>query len=895
MSRQPPPVNLKERIAALQQRSVSPPTQRAPPTTSAPSSKSSSPGTGTVGALRDKIAKFEQRGGVPVPRGSFGLGAPPVVENGQPTKSRELYGNRIPGYVRGPSGGPPISRSGSPLPPPSPRKRATSTSDLDLAAAISSQLADGAVTPESLRGPYSPLPSPVGSVSDRPPPSPRRNSLATPAAGNRRASSESGAFGLYDSFRAPSSSLPSPAPVSGEEAVENASTPPSIVVSPQPSTTSLFSVEETSPVEDNGPPLAKAEPEVEAPAPSSPATDVSKSGDVVKVIDISEVPDAVLSSVDGSKLEQTKAEDRPTLPVSPSGEVSINTEAYAVGEEGKGTSDEGTTTPTRSQPAVPVVPSTNGKGAGYALSSESEQGQIITLDTTGEPGSHSPAYSSPTTPSATRPRHDSVASEAPSDAGTAERPSTESDPGEIAVARRVSPARTRAVPIHVPPPLSSFTEPDDAETSFGYVAIDDGRPPRPPKYANVKSSTKPSFTSVVHRKVSQSASAPAALKAPATPQVTRVRQSTAEQVPPSPGTGELAMLLEEAALLEQRLMSDGSDDEPLQSSEPAAPPRSSDDTVSSVEPYAGIARDSEEEHPPVQAVPPSPPQSPAQSPPQPSSQSMYSVNFASSSTISSPKREPSPSIIRVQEAEDVPPTPPPKSPMPRYLSGRFRNALRPSQTVPGTHPRNSISASSEMSSDDSMAVITPSEGSFDGKMKTDNGDHSNGSGLGIGWPVLSPKKSLSRASSFADKIWHRKRTKSGASAIEETPSHSRPPSIAPLTLTPPEISTPPRRSNTSGNPRPVSWMSDASSMNSPFDHEIFDAFPSVPQELPEPALQPFPASQTLGRMSTSSHSSYRPSFQAHVSPPEFGDPTSPSFGRSSTLPARPHGHSKYRT
>lgn len=55
-------------------------------------------GAQTAGALRDKIAKFERKGGVPVPRGSFGLGAPPTVEG--PRKRGELYGNRIPGPAR---------------------------------------------------------------------------------------------------------------------------------------------------------------------------------------------------------------------------------------------------------------------------------------------------------------------------------------------------------------------------------------------------------------------------------------------------------------------------------------------------------------------------------------------------------------------------------------------------------------------------------------------------------------------------------------------------------------------------------------------------------------------------------------------------------------------------
>ena len=48
--------------------------------------------------FRDKIAKFERKGGVPVPRGRFGLGAPPTSEG--PRRQGELYGNRIPAPAR---------------------------------------------------------------------------------------------------------------------------------------------------------------------------------------------------------------------------------------------------------------------------------------------------------------------------------------------------------------------------------------------------------------------------------------------------------------------------------------------------------------------------------------------------------------------------------------------------------------------------------------------------------------------------------------------------------------------------------------------------------------------------------------------------------------------------
>ncbi|KIK97482.1 hypothetical protein PAXRUDRAFT_87353, partial [Paxillus rubicundulus Ve08.2h10] len=119
------PVNLKERIAALQQRHGSPTLHQ-----SAQTASRSIPASG-MGALRDKIAKFEEKGGVPVPRGSFAMGTPQLAENAPAKKRGELYGNRMQGLGR-PSG-PPVSRAGSPGPVPStgepltPRKRCVST------------------------------------------------------------------------------------------------------------------------------------------------------------------------------------------------------------------------------------------------------------------------------------------------------------------------------------------------------------------------------------------------------------------------------------------------------------------------------------------------------------------------------------------------------------------------------------------------------------------------------------------------------------------------------------------------------------------------------------------------------------------------------------------------
>ncbi|KAJ7071063.1 hypothetical protein C8F01DRAFT_413341 [Mycena amicta] len=85
-------MSLKERIAAanaaIREQAASPP----------PPHVNGSPPAGTIassssaGALRAKIAQFESKGGVPIPRGSFGLGAPPEAK---PKQRTELYGNRM--------------------------------------------------------------------------------------------------------------------------------------------------------------------------------------------------------------------------------------------------------------------------------------------------------------------------------------------------------------------------------------------------------------------------------------------------------------------------------------------------------------------------------------------------------------------------------------------------------------------------------------------------------------------------------------------------------------------------------------------------------------------------------------------------------------------------------
>lgn len=91
-----PQVNLKDRIAALQQRNAAPPQSGSESGVSGASSITGrTAGSGGVSSLKDKIANFERKGAVPVPRGRFGESVPAASD--APVKKRgELYGNRVP-------------------------------------------------------------------------------------------------------------------------------------------------------------------------------------------------------------------------------------------------------------------------------------------------------------------------------------------------------------------------------------------------------------------------------------------------------------------------------------------------------------------------------------------------------------------------------------------------------------------------------------------------------------------------------------------------------------------------------------------------------------------------------------------------------------------------------
>ncbi|KAJ7216952.1 hypothetical protein B0H12DRAFT_340580 [Mycena haematopus] len=95
-------MSLKERIAALQLKEDHDREQRERAASTLPPSPHANggsavtlPASASAEALRAKIAQFEGKGGIPVPRGSFGLGAPPPESAPKRRANDMLYGNRM--------------------------------------------------------------------------------------------------------------------------------------------------------------------------------------------------------------------------------------------------------------------------------------------------------------------------------------------------------------------------------------------------------------------------------------------------------------------------------------------------------------------------------------------------------------------------------------------------------------------------------------------------------------------------------------------------------------------------------------------------------------------------------------------------------------------------------
>lgn len=761
----PPPVNLKERIAALQQRNVSPSQQQ----TSQFASKNL-PSSGT-GCLRDKIAKFEEKGGIPVPRGSFGMGAPQLAENAPAKKRGELYGNRVQNMGR--PGGSPSSRSGSPLPPtddsPLPRKRCVSTGGT-LLKGTPPRFATGEPIP-----PLPSTPSPTLLFA-------RRNSLAVDFGPAQRVAS----FGEVSQHA--DQDLESPSP--------SLSTSPSLrvgdpagIIAPSPNLEPVTSSDDVLPQDMNALSQAGQEPAVlglglqadSNPVPAIALDVVASSQSSPEVVTVVKVTSAVEPNQTIHPPSDEKPQSACHHPLS---------------------ADVSMTDAQPSEAALPDSHSTISHSlvASNTVTDNSVLTHPLTSTITSGPGD----------------ANDKECDDVATSLLASESPPTE----ECGTISLIVPPHPR-VQVQTSPPSPDL----EVETA--------------------KPEVKRSFTAVVHHKVTEipAATAPtSSLSAPMTPQVARVRRtgiSIAAEPLLNPGYGELAILLEEAALLEMKL-TEGDGSELVEAALSKTP---------TVDTFATDIR------------------------PVSSSTLTEHVKAPSTETASLSQRSISiPSIREPNMDGDIPEedegdgrslastSASQRSPShKRYFSSiRRLTSRRSSNYMPGAYPRDSISTCSE----DSAPVATPS-------------DHGDGSGFGITWPVVSTKKGgLGKSSSFADKLFNRNRTKSNVSTVEtdqgsiyNSPKRSFKLS-QPLTPSPTK-SSPGRQASELPGSRPSHWMVSRDSSSSPapsiLEKELFDEFPSVPQTLPPGPL--------------------------HLSP----DLTGVAVRHLSTLPVKARKHSQQRT
>ncbi|KAF9488493.1 hypothetical protein BDN71DRAFT_1512995 [Pleurotus eryngii] len=889
---QPPAVNLKERIAALQQRNTAQnPRSTSPP--AVPVSSQNSKHEAPKG-LRDRIAKFEQKGGVPIPRGSFGLGAPPVPENGQQKRRGELYGNRIPAPVRSgiltpqvtggtvASWGRSVSSPGILTPQvtggtlsswrsmsSSPDSRAVSPTDWDDMP--EDEDATTTLKPPTFsdlgRSPSQPFPIDHESVdgnSEFEPPSPAKVDMPI----EFDISSE-GQDGISVSSTSASDSSISPAQLLGigETQAGETSTPstPDVHVQVLDSSAMASSVDLNADQLLSNIPEPKEDVDLLCNEPNEELTANTSQPSSLGLIDT--LSTDVIHT--GERVDQELDLDEHSLPESAG---SVETLPFDTQEPSRPLEVDG--------------------GSDFAP----EEGSIQSLPISGSQPATSPsiAISPPTAPavehvlpplaievlSPERPLARLAYEDSPSPSGTP-TPTNNSSTPTIQLSSIVAPSSPRPRSIANPPserpsPTSDVFSPPSHKSSYS-VSHDD-------LDATHMRSIPMSFSAVVHRKKTETASSTTTFKPrmPATP--VKKRDSYITE-PLTPGGGELTRLVEEAALLE-RLLSGGE-----------IPSEIQDEGTASTTPP------SEVEAAPIPSILESPPVQPesghqasiedtdrVRSGPLSSfksalSRSKSSQGRTSSEQAVSPKQTwrqstiPLPrdslSVSAQDDNGEVPPAPPPKSPN-KVFSGmrnsiHYPNALkkRPSHMMPGAYPRDSVS----VSSDDSFALVTPPDtlgflgpddkGSTDTFINMNSSSNLSVSEFGSGghvtragtvgpgsspsvskaWPSSSPKKSksFSRAASFAGKMFQRARTKSSESTIsasdmarrmaidaleEPLPSilvrdeHTLPPSAG---LHPPSPTHP-----TSPN-RPESYISVASSTSSAPTLDLFDAFPSVPQ------------------------------------------------------------------
>ena len=361
-------------------------------------------------------------------------------------------------------------------------------------------------------------------------------------------------------------------------------------------------------------------------------------------------------------------------------------------------------------------------------------------------------------------------------------------PGEVVTAQRVGTATVRGVPVFLPRREVDYSHfpptPDARNPNFGGSLPSTALSPTSPssRFKNPPSAfpgRSNTFHAVVHDKVRDPSAMPSFssfLSAPGSDK-SKARQSIL-----NPSNGELATLLQDAALLEHALTQGALPDDS----------QALEDISESTESGRRSEEDTEKEDPKrarrhATMI-------------RKDGDSFRTSTFrlamrkktkhwkASSGNIalkddleSRPSLEaerlaglsiPDPAFLQrdpttSSREKSLPKTPgelsdsPPKSARPRIISGIKKLAGTGSTRSLQTYPRHSASMSSEQSSEDSMPVATPPDPSNDY-----SGRDSNQGSSKVAWPSLSPKRSgIRRAASFAEKIWNRARTRSAGSTL----------------------------------------------------------------------------------------------------------------------------------
>ncbi|CAA7271028.1 unnamed protein product [Cyclocybe aegerita] len=194
------------------------------------------------------------------------------------------------------------------------------------------------------------------------------------------------------------------------------------------------------------------------------------------------------------------------------------------------------------------------------------------------------------------------------------------------------------------------------------------------------------------------------------------------------------------------------------------------------------------------------------------------ADFATTQKMPVPPRPRTPSDNSATPAAVALPQapPPPKSPKStRFATFRRLGSItaRPN-TVHGAINRTSNSTSSEISSEDSALAVTPPENNLEFGLRVSpvsesshghSSHHGHAQKNSMSFPSLSPKKSsssVSRATSFAEKMWSRARTKSNGSVLSSTSTdrtHDEGAPRLPAFGPPPAIQLPPSLTSSSAS------------------------------------------------------------------------------------------------